>query len=330
MPATLGWVTGEWERPGRGSAGAGPARGELAVAHEFLAGGLDAWRLAVNAASRGPGFHRRGPRARRRHRHGAPPAGRGARRRLRIRSRRATSRPAWPSACGSPGPRPVTAVGPYDEALDRLLVPARRQRRRSPATDPRRSPPRARSSRFRAAAGKAPRWAILDFEGEPLRPISERNFPDVPLRDVVGMLRSFDYAAGAAVREHPDADVPESWVDDCAEAFLAGYAEVIPGSIDRDSPLFVALWLDKALYEVIYELRNRPDWLSIPVNASRRLLGSTGSGVPAEAAAEGIKMTGSARIDRPGSPTASGCGDPGEGRLRRTPRAALGPGRAPR
>ena len=116
------------------------------------------------------------------------------------------------------------------------------------------------------------------------------------------MLRSFDYAAGAAVREHPDADVPESWVDDCAEAFLAGYAEVIPGSIDRDSPLFVALWLDKALYEVIYELRNRPDWLSIPVHASRRLLGSTGSGVPAEAAAEGIKMTGSARIDRPGSP----------------------------
>ena len=93
-----------------------------------------------------------------------------------------------------------------------------------------------------------------------------------------------------------------TWVDDCAEAFLAGYAEVVPGSIDRDAPLFVALWLDKALYEVIYELRNRPDWLSIPVNASRRLLGSTGSGVAAEAAAEGIKMTGSARIDRPGAP----------------------------
>ena len=116
------------------------------------------------------------------------------------------------------------------------------------------------------------------------------------------MLRSFDYAAGAAVRENPGAVVPGTWVDDCAEAFLAGYAEVIPGSIDRDSPLFVALWLDKALYEVIYELRNRPDWLSIPVNASRRLLGSTGSGVAAETAAEGIKMTGSARIDRPGAP----------------------------
>ena len=116
------------------------------------------------------------------------------------------------------------------------------------------------------------------------------------------MLRSFDYAAGAAERENPGAVVPGSWADDCAEAFLAGYAEVIPGSIDRDSPLFVALWLDKALYEVVYELRNRPDWLAIPVNASRRLLGSTGSGVTAEAAAEGIKMTGSARIDRPGAP----------------------------
>ena len=172
---------------------------------------------------------------------------------------------------------------------------------------------------------------MLDFEGEPLRPISERTFPDVPLRDVVGMLRSFDYAAGAAVREHPDADVPETWVDDCAEAFLAGYADVIPGSIDRDSPLFVALWLDKALYEVIYELRNRPDWLSIPVDASRRLLGSTGSGVA------GRSRSGRYQNDRFSTyrssrtvPLPVDARHPGEGRRRRTPRAPLGPGRAPR
>ncbi|WP_346924922.1 1,4-alpha-glucan branching enzyme [uncultured Arthrobacter sp.] len=299
VPATLGWVTGEWESPS-GQPGAGPALGELAVAHEFLAGGLDAWRLAVNAASGGRDFtveaHALGAATAAVHRRLAEALG--------------VASESVPGGDIAPGvaervrqswAQAGTAVGPYGEALDSLLV-----RLEGSGAGPLQrihgDLHLGQILQVPGGAGKAPRWAILDFEGEPLRPISERNFPDVPLRDVVGMLRSFDYAAGAAVREHPDADVPESWVDDCAEAFLAGYAEVIPGSIDRDSPLFVALWLDKALYEVIYELRNRPDWLSIPVHASRRLLGSTGSGVPAEATAEGIKMTGSARIDRPGSP----------------------------
>ena len=327
VPATLGWVTGEWDAPA-GEHRDQPARGELAVAHEFLAGGLDAWRLAVNAASRGQDFtaeaHALGAATATVHRRLAEALG--------VASESAPGsdiapgvaqrvRQSWAQA--------GAAVGPYDDALDRLLL-----RLEGSGAGPLQrihgDLHLGQILQVPGGRGKSPRWAILDFEGEPLRPISERNFPDVPLRDVVGMLRSFDYAAGAAVREHPDADVPDTWVDDCAEAFLAGYADVIPGSIDRDSPLFVALWLDKALYEVIYELRNRPDWLSIPVNASRRLLGSTGSGVPAEAAAEGIKMTGSARIDRPGSPTPGGCGDAGEGRRRRTPRPPLSPGRAPR
>ncbi len=298
VPATLGWVTGEWESPS--GQGTGLALGELAAAHEFLAGGLDAWRLAVNAASAGRDFtaeaHALGAATATVHRRLAEALGVAAE---SVPGRDIAPgvaervRQSWAQA--------GAAVGPYGEALDRLLV---RLEGSSAGTLQRIHGDLhlGQILQVPGGAGMAPRWAILDFEGEPLRPISERNFPDVPLRDVVGMLRSFDYAAGAAEREHPDADVPETWVDDCAEAFLAGYAEVIPGSIDRDAPLFVALWLDKALYEVIYELRNRPDWLSIPVQASRRLLGSTGSGVPAEAAAEGIKMTGSARIDRPGSP----------------------------
>ena len=87
VPATLGWVTGEWETPG-GEQGVRAAHGELAVAHEFLAGGLDAWRLAVNAASRGVDFTAEAHCSRRRHGHGAPPAGPGTWRRFRIRSRK--------------------------------------------------------------------------------------------------------------------------------------------------------------------------------------------------------------------------------------------------
>ncbi|WP_427004720.1 1,4-alpha-glucan branching enzyme [Pseudarthrobacter sp. H2] len=298
VPATLGWVTGEWETAGGGKGGT-PAQGELAVAHEFLAGGLDAWRLAVDAASRGAAFTAEA--------HALGVATATVHRRLAGALGRAAESAPGPDIAPGVAERvrgswaeAGNAVGPYDEALEGLL--ARLSGSAGPLQRIHGDLHLGQILQVPGGAGKAPRWAILDFEGEPLRPISERNFPDVPLRDVVGMLRSFDYAAGAAVREHPGTVVPAAWADDCAEAFLAGYAEVTPGTIDRDSPLFTALWLDKALYEVVYELRNRPDWLSIPVNAARRLLGSTGSGVRAEAAAEGINMTGSTSIDRPGAP----------------------------
>ncbi len=295
VPATLGWVTGEWESPsavagesaGAQAASAGrTAHGELAVAHEFLAGGLDAWRLAVDAAASGTGFTEEA--------HALGVATATVHRRLAEALGTATE--SAPGRDIAPGvaqrvrqswAEAGSAVGNYGGALDELL----QQLAGASAGTLQRIHGDLHLGQILqvpARDGRPPRWAILDFEGEPLRPISERNFPDVPLRDVVGMLRSFDYAAGAAVRELPGVEVPAAWVDDCAEAFLAGYAEVIPGSVDRNSPLFVALWLDKALYEVIYELRNRPDWLSIPVIASRRLLSSTGSGVSAEAEAEGI------------------------------------------
>ena len=104
VPATLGWVTGEWAEGPAGTQDARTARGELAVAHEFLAGGLDAWRLAVNAASERPGFHRRSPRPGRRDRHGAPPPGRGTRRRLRVR-------PGWRHRARR-GPAGAAVLGP--------------------------------------------------------------------------------------------------------------------------------------------------------------------------------------------------------------------------
>lgn len=102
-------------------------------------------------------------------------------------------------------------------------------------------------------------WRLVDFEGEPLRPMAERTAPDLPPRDVAGMLRSFDYAA--AVGEGPQ---PAAWAAACRSAFLDGYA--MGSSAALDPVLLRALVLDKAVYESIYEARNRPAWLPVPLS----------------------------------------------------------------
>ena len=120
-------------------------------------------------------------------------------------------------------------------------------------------------------------WVLLDFEGEPLRPLAERSVPDLTLRDVAGMLRSFDYAAGSGSRRTP-ASAAAAWAEAARAAFLDGYAERLgPRPARRDRALLAALELDKALYEVVYEARNRPSWLSIPVAAIARLTDSARS-----------------------------------------------------
>lgn len=299
VPSTLGWITGTWEvRTPLGRHGTASA--DLAVAHEFLAGGQDAWRLAVDAAASGTDFTAE-----------ARQMGQAtATVHLRLAETLGTALEQVPGQVIAPEvvrrvrqswAEAGTAVGPHEQQLEALLM----QLSGKEAGTLQRIHGDLHLGQILlvpGAPGVPSRWAILDFEGEPLRPIEHRNIPDVPLRDVVGMLRSFDYAAGAATRENPRATVPATWVDDCAEAFLAGYSDITPGSIDRRSPLFVALWLDKALYEVIYELRNRPDWLPIPVNASRQLLGNTSPGTDAVATSEGKEMTGSARTERPRVP----------------------------
>ena len=118
-------------------------------------------------------------------------------------------------------------------------------------------------------------WVVLDFEGEPASPLAQRRARSSPLRDVAGMLRSFDYAARHQLLAHPDADrlVPMAtgWVRRNGGAFCAGYAEA--GGLDpaQNSVLLRAMLLDKAVYEVIYEARNRPTWLSIPLESIAEL-----------------------------------------------------------
>jgi predicted trehalose synthase len=115
-------------------------------------------------------------------------------------------------------------------------------------------------------------WVLLDFEGEPLRPLSERTALDTPLRDVASMLRSFDYAAGrAGSGTGEDAAAVRAWAASAREAFCDGYADVAGEDPRGHAVLLRALELEKALYEVVYETRNRPDWVDVPLAAVRRL-----------------------------------------------------------
>jgi maltokinase len=103
-------------------------------------------------------------------------------------------------------------------------------------------------------------WKIIDFEGEPAKTMAERVVPDSGWRDVAGMLRSFDYAAASV----PGPGSAE-WAGECRSAFLRGYTG---GDLDPQQAAAVhAYEADKAIYEVIYEVRNRPDWVSIPLGA---------------------------------------------------------------
>jgi maltose alpha-D-glucosyltransferase/alpha-amylase len=129
-------------------------------------------------------------------------------------------------------------------------------------------------------------FVIIDFEGEPLRSLEERRQKQSPLKDVAGMLRSFHYAAYAALFNRPANDpagvtVMEQWADAwhqwISAAFLAEYLRVagqgnfLPNSRDNLQVLLDAYLLEKAIYELIYELNNRPDWLRIPLEGVRQL-----------------------------------------------------------
>ena len=119
-------------------------------------------------------------------------------------------------------------------------------------------------------------WVVLDFEGEPARTLVERRRKRSPLRDVAGMLRSFAYAATASELLH-DAPAPEGWEASVRTAYLDGYLQetdqslLPPGraSVER---LLAVFELEKAVYELRYELDNRPDWVKIPVAGIARLL----------------------------------------------------------
>lgn len=128
-------------------------------------------------------------------------------------------------------------------------------------------------------------WKLVDFEGEPGRPFAERALPDSPWRDVAGMLRSFDYAARVVEMSNAsaeDVDAPlraqraREWSARARRLFLEGYVAALgpdAGPEQERGVLLDAYVADKAVYEAVYEKRNRPSWIGIPLAALERISG---------------------------------------------------------
>ncbi|MCU1483858.1 MAG: aminoglycoside phosphotransferase [Actinomycetia bacterium] len=129
-------------------------------------------------------------------------------------------------------------------------------------------------------------WYVLDFEGEPARPLEERRRPSSALRDVAGMLRSFHYAPAVGRRDHGEVTeeleaLGAAWERHNRDRFLEGYLgvdgidAVLPPTERARALVLAAFELDKAVYEVAYEASHRPDWVGIPLSAVQRILEET-------------------------------------------------------
>lgn len=252
VPEFLGALRGSWSRAGDAESG------DLAVTQEYIAGAQDAWRVALDCLRTGAPFDA-----------GALGAATAEVHRLLAaecdtREASESDRHAMLGQWRERAADAAHAVEPLRRHLGRVEeLYARAARGPWPPLQ------RIHGDYHLGQVIEAPRrgWVLLDFEGEPLRPLAQRRLPDLALRDVAGMLRSFDYAAAAA----GTAD-GEEWARRARGEFLTGYA-ADAGADPRDhGVLLAALELDKALYEALYEARNRPDWLRIPLAAIERLL----------------------------------------------------------
>jgi len=261
VPRVSGALRGSWPDPGRPD---GTATGHLAFAQEFLPGLEDAWRVALRDARQGTSFTT-----------GADRLGEALADVHRTLARALPTEPADDA-------RRSAAVATMHARLDAAAAEA-------PAIAERVDAVRAVYDRAAAVAwpdlqrihgdlhlgqvlaAPEPRgWVFLDFEGEPLRPLTERSLPDVTLRDVAGMLRSFDYVAGALAQDAEPVDAGE-WALAARSAFVDGYERGTGAELGAHRELLDAFELDKAVYEVVYETRNRPGWVGIPLAAVTRL-----------------------------------------------------------
>ena len=265
VPRALGHLSGQWDS----ADGATVEIGHLAFAQEFIPGVEDAWRVALVAAASGRDFTTRARDL------GAVTAQIHTALAHALGNRDATDadRDALAASMRS---RYAAAVSLVPElasrsgAVERVVDSVRTVR--WPSLQ------RIHGDYHLGQVLDVPErgWVALDFEGEPLRPLAERVVPDLTQRDLAGMLRSFDYAAGSVALADPGVDA-SSWAAASRAAFLDGYASVAGEPDDDDTTLVRALELDKALYEVVYEARNRPTWLPIPLAAVEHLTSAEGT-----------------------------------------------------
>jgi maltokinase len=264
VPQSVGYVSGYWPDTGQPN---GIAFGHLAFAQEFLPGVEDAWRVAVRAAEAGMDFtvaaSAIGEATAEVHKALAATMGTTPCTPAKITEMIASMRRRLDQAISE-----VPAIAEYRDAIDAMYTRA--------ASAP--WPPLQRIhgdlhlGQVLAAPDRG--WVLLDFEGEPLRPMAERSVPDVPLRDVAGMLRSFDYVAGAFALAHPGQSAKD-WALACHRAFVDGYSTRSGSDLGSNRVLLDTFEIDKAIYEAVYEARNRPAWLSIPTDAIGRLAART-------------------------------------------------------
>lgn len=273
VPPSVGYVSGQWPDA---SAPAGVAAGHLAFAQEFLPGVEDAWRVALTAVTTGTDFSEQARSL------GQATAEVHATLAQAMGTREATeddkaALTASMRARHVAALAEVPALAAYDSMIRASIEGV------SKASWPMLQ--RIHGDYHLGQVLDAPDrgWVLVDFEGEPLRPLAERSQPDLALRDVAGMLRSFDYAAGSMEQAPPGRSKapvldpaplktdPEKWATRARTAFLEGYTSGAGLDPRADAALLDALELDKALYEVVYEARNRPSWLSIPTTAIDRL-----------------------------------------------------------
>ncbi|MCE0485548.1 1,4-alpha-glucan branching protein GlgB [Ornithinimicrobium sediminis] len=258
VPRPTGYVAGTWTSPGGGQ-----AHGHLAFAQEFLPGVQDAWRTALVAAQADEDFTERA------HALGLATAQVHGTLREALGTEPVTDAHRdslvgqWHTRCDTALEEVPELVG-HRAAVDQVY----RAAASGPWPDLQRIHGDYHLGQVLDVPGRG--WVLVDFEGEPLRSLAERSAPDLALRDVAGMLRSFDYAAGSVDQEH-DLDRLD-WANAARAAFLAGYAQGDGRDPRELGALLDALELDKALYEVVYESRNRPSWVGIPVSAITRLL----------------------------------------------------------
>lgn len=264
VPRPVGDVSGEWADPGDPDV---RVRGDLAFAQEFLPGTQDAWRVALAAAEAGTDFTDRA------HALGAATAAVHELLARELPTAEATDADRAALAAQWRA-RAATAVAEAPQLIAQAAgvtaIADRAEHVPWPALQ------RVHGDYHLGQVLDVPGrgWVLLDFEGEPLRPLDQRSVPDLALRDVAGMLRSFDYVAGSITQAHPgQARTARAWADAAQAAFLDGYASVAddPRTDPDRAVLLAALTLDKALYEVVYEARNRPTWLSIPVAAVEQI-----------------------------------------------------------